>query len=170
MAKPPPLMAAYLRKRADLVRFFTRRMGAAAAAEDLVQEIYLKIHAAPAPAELRSAEAYLYRLGTNLMLDRAKQRRREAAREAGWVQVTVGDGPEAASDEPPADEAVASRQRLAAVVAALEELPAQTALAFRLHKFEGLSHSEVAARLGVSRSAVEKYMIAALRHLLARLG
>lgn len=170
MAEPPPLMAAYLHKRADLVRFFTRRTGSPAAAEDLVQEIYLKIHAAPAPSDLRSPEAYLYRLGSNLMLDRMKQERRQAAREAGWVRATVGEGPEPAADEPPADEAVASRQRLAAVVAALDELPAQTALAFRLHKFEGLPHSEVAARLGVSRSAVEKYMIAALRHLLARLA
>ena len=36
MADPPPLIAAYLRKRADLVRFFTLRTGSAEAAEDVV--------------------------------------------------------------------------------------------------------------------------------------
>jgi RNA polymerase sigma-70 factor (ECF subfamily) len=170
MAEPPMLMAAYLRKRAELVRFFTRRAGSAEAAEDLVQEIYLKIQGAPDPADLRSPEAYLYRLGSNLLLDRRKQARRQAARESGWVRATVGEEREPVAEEPPADQAVAARQRLAAVVAALDELPRQTALAFRLHKFEGLSHAEVAARLGVSKSAVEKYMIAALRHLVTRIG
>jgi RNA polymerase sigma-70 factor (ECF subfamily) len=38
-----------------------------------------------------------------------------------------------------------------------------------MHKFEGLSHPEVAAQLGISRSAVEKHMMAALKHLLASL-
>ena len=51
--------------------------GSAAAAEDLVQEIYLRIAQAP-PAELGSPEAWLYRVGSNLMLDRIKQQRRMA--------------------------------------------------------------------------------------------
>jgi RNA polymerase sigma factor (sigma-70 family) len=169
MAEPPMLMDAYLRKRAELLRFFTRRTGSEAAAEDLVQEIYLKIHSMPAPADLRSPEAYLYRLGSNLLLDRRKQQRRQAVRESAWVRATVGDGAEPVADEPPADQALAARQRLAIIVAALEDLPPQTQTAFRLHKFEGLSHAEVAARLGVSKSAVEKYMMAALRHLMEKL-
>jgi RNA polymerase sigma-70 factor (ECF subfamily) len=39
-----------------------------------------------------------------------------------------------------------------------------------MHKFEGLSHPQVAAALGISRSAVEKHVMAALRHLAARLS
>jgi DNA-directed RNA polymerase specialized sigma24 family protein len=35
----------------------------------------------------------------------------------------------------------------------------------RLHKFDGLSHGEVAARLGISKSAVEKHMAVAMAHL-----
>jgi RNA polymerase sigma-70 factor (ECF subfamily) len=38
-----------------------------------------------------------------------------------------------------------------------------------LHKFDGLSHKQVAERLGVSRSAVEKYLMSALRALSAEL-
>ncbi len=169
MPAPPALIAAYLRKRADLVRFFTVRTGSAAEAEDLVQELYLKIEGVELSDEIRSPEAYLYRLGSNLMLDRMKQRRRQGARDDGWRRAQGGDGPDPVADEPPADEVVASRQRLARLLEALEELPPQTALAFRLHKFDGLSHPQVAARLGVSRSSVEKYIMTALRHLLARL-
>lgn len=169
MPAPPALIAAYLRKRADLVRFFTARTGSAAEAEDLVQELFLKIDGVDATDDLRSPEAYLYRLGSNLMLDRIKQRRRQGARDDGWRRAHGGDGPDLVADEPATDDAVASRQRLARLLEALDELPPQTAKAFRLHKFDGLSHPQVAARLGVSRSSVEKYIMAALRHLLARL-
>ena len=65
--------------------------------------------------------------------------------------------------------AVAARQRLALLTEALKELSPQTQRVFRMHKFEGLSHPEVAAAIGISRSAVEKHMMAALKHLLARL-
>ena len=72
MADPPPLIAAYLRKRADLVRFFTLRMRSAALAEDLVQDLFLKLSATAVPDDLQNPEAFLYRVATNLMLDRAK--------------------------------------------------------------------------------------------------
>jgi RNA polymerase sigma-70 factor (ECF subfamily) len=169
MADPHPLIDTYLRKRADLVRFFTMRTGSSAAAEDIVQELFLKLRSAAPPPALQSPEAYLYRMGSNLMLDRLKQQRRQAAREQRWSRERTGEGPEIASEEPPADEALASRQRLARLVAAVDSLPPQIATAFRLHKFEGLTHGEVAARLGVSRSAVEKYIMTALKVLMSRI-
>ena len=170
MADPPPLIAAYLRKRADLVRFFTVRMRSATLAEDLVQDLFLKLSGMTVPEDLQSPDAFLYRVATNLMLDRAKQQHRQAARDGSWNRETVGDAPEPASFEPPADDALASRQELQRLREGVERLPPQVAAAFRLHKFEGLSHSEVAARLGVSRSSVEKYIMTALRTLMAELG
>lgn len=169
MAEPPALTAAYLRKRADLVRFFAKRTGSLAAAEDIVQELYLKISSGPPPDDLRSPEAYLYRVGSNLMLDRLKQERRQSARDQAWVRTRSGDAPESIAEEPPADEAVDSRQRLEKLLQHVDDLPPQVARAFRRHKLDGLTHGEVAAEMGVSRSAVEKYIMAALRHLLETL-
>ncbi len=62
-----------------------------------------------------------------------------------------------------------SRERLAAATAALRDLPEQTQRVFRMHKFEGMSHPEVAQALGISRSAVEKHVMAALKLLSSRL-
>lgn len=166
MADPPSLIDAYMRKRSDLLRFFALRTGSAAAAEDIVQDLYLKISGMEAPADLRSPEAFLYRMGSNLMLDRAKAERRQAARDHAWSEAGGGGGPEPVAQEPPADEAVASRQRLQRLLAAVDRLPPKAAAAFRLHKFDGLTHGEVAQKLGVSRSAVEKYIMAALRALI----
>lgn len=165
------LVETYLERRADLLRFFTARLKSAAAAEDLVQDIYLRLKSLDPQADVQNPAGYLYRLGSNLMLDRLRGERRAARRDADWrdSQRTRLAGEDIA-EEPAADDALAARQRLAAIARALEELSPQTQRVFRMHKFEGMSHAEVARALGVSRSAVEKHMIAALRHLSTRLA
>jgi RNA polymerase sigma-70 factor (ECF subfamily) len=164
------LVAAYLERRADLERFFTLRLRSAAAAEDLVQEIFVRLAAADAPAEIQNPAAYLYRLGSNLMLDRLRGERRAGRREAAWLESQTSRlNGEEISSEPSAEAAVAARQRLERLREALKDLGAQTQRVFRMHKFEGMSHPEVAAALGISRSAVEKHMMAALKHLSATL-
>jgi RNA polymerase sigma factor (sigma-70 family) len=165
-----PLIGLYLERRADLVRFFTVRLRSAAAAEDLVQDIYVRLSGIDEPVELQNPMAYLYRLGSNLMLDRLRGERRTAHRDGAWLDSqTTRIGIHEVSSEPDAETAVAARQRLAQLTEALKDLGPQTQRVFRMHKFEGLSHPEVAAQLGISRSAVEKHMMAALKHLLARL-
>lgn len=165
------LIEAYLDRRADLVRFFTLRLRSESAAEDLVQEIYVRLARVADDAPIENPAAYLYRLGGNLMLEQMRGQRRSAARDAAWGDAQAMTlGPDPVADEVAADQAVAARQRLAAVVQAVRELPPRTQDVFRLHKLEGLSHSETAARLGISRSAVEKHMIAVLKHLATRLA
>ena len=164
------LIALYLERRADLVRFFTVRLRSAAAAEDLVQDLYVRLSGIEPGSDIQNPVAYLYRLGSNLMLDRMRGERRTAHRDGAWLDVqTTRVGVQEVSAEPDAEATVAARQRLAMLTAALTELSPQTQRVFRMHKFEGLSHPQVAAELGISRSAVEKHMMAALKHLLARL-
>lgn len=151
--------------------YFTARLGSSSAAEDLVQDIYLKLCAMDEDASVQNEAAFLYRLGSNLMLDRLRQQRRSAARDGAWRSASTTEvAGEEIADEPGADEAVAGRQRLKLMLAALEELPTAQREAFRLHKLEGRSQAETAQALGVSVSSVEKYIRAALRTLVARLG
>lgn len=165
-----PLLAAYLERRDDLKRYFTLRLGSAEAAEDLVQDIYFKVSTGGAVGDIGNPAAFLYRLGTNLMLDRLKQQRRATARDTGWAQMqTMAVGGEAAVDAPAADETLVQRQRLTRMLAALDELPPACRRAFRLHKLDGLSHAETAAAMGVSKSTIEKHIGAALKHLLKTL-
>lgn len=165
-----PLLALYLAKRDELRRYFTVRMRSAEAAEDLVQDMYLKVAATPAQ-DIGNAAAFLYRLGSNLMLDRLKSQRRALARDTGWRAVTVSTlGGQDLADEPAADEAAAARQRLQRIIEALNGLPPATRRAFRLHKLEGLSHAQTAEAMGLSRSSIEKHVSAALKHLIRTLG
>jgi RNA polymerase sigma-70 factor (ECF subfamily) len=137
----------------------------------VVQDIYLKLCGLAPDAPVQNETAFLYRLGSNLMLDRLRQQRRAAARDGHWrsAGVTLVEGEEIA-DEPSADEVLIGRERLALMLEALEDLPPQQRQAFRLHKLEGVSQAATAAALGVSLSSVEKYLKAALAHLTARLG
>lgn len=164
------MVEVYLRKRPELLRFFAMRLGSPAAAEDLVQDIYVRIVSGTI-GEVINPGAYLYRLGSNLMLDRIKKQRRAAARDTAWRQhAHPGAGAETVAELSPADEALAARQRLAKLIEAVQGLPPQRQRAFRLHKLEGLSHAETAAAMGVSRSAVEKHVSNALRVLLDKVG
>ena len=175
-ADPPspaddPLLAAYLERRANLVRFLAARAGSAAVAEDLAQELYLKVAGRDRAAEVGNPAALLYRMALNLMLDRARGEARSAARDTAWRQVARSEvGGVEVADEPPADEAAASAQRLRQLVAAVADLPPQAGRAFRLHKLEGLSHAETARVMGLSVKAVEKHVSAALKALTARLA
>ncbi len=165
-----PLAAAYLERRDDMRRFFLARLGGRGDVEDLVQELYLKVQAVT-EEPIENPPAYLYRLASNLMLDRLRRAKRAGARENEWRQAnhtTVGALDVA--EEPDAESAVIARQRLEKIAEALKTLSPVTQQVFRLHKFEGLTHAETAARMGISRSSVEKHVSLALGHLLKRVG
>lgn len=157
-----PLMTLYLEKRAELVRFFRLRTSSPTEAEDIVQEIYLKLAGFNAPS-IENPAAYLYRLGTNVMVDRMRARRRAQARDDAYQSLVVADGE--AADAPSPEHAAIARAQLRSVLAAVERFPAQRRRVFVMHKIDGLSYGEVAERLGISKSAVEKHMMAALSSL-----
>lgn len=166
-----PLLELFLERRANLIRFFTARSGSQAAAEDLAQELYLKIATRDPTVSAENPVALLYRIATNVMLDRARGEARSVARETAWRRVAhMSIGGEDVAEEAPADEAAASRQRLRQLIDAAAELPPQMQRAFRLHKLEGRSHAETAIAMGISVKSVEKHISAALKALTAKLG
>ena len=168
---PDPLMTAYLERLQDLVTYFRVRLRSLEAAQDVVQDIGLKLTRYEGE-DIANPTAFLYRLGSNLMLDHIKKERRSRRRAEAWREAVVstdGAGP-AASPEPAADDAIIARERLNLILEAVAGLPAPVREAFRLHKLEGLSHSETAEAMGVSRSSVEKYIMASLKRITKKVG
>ena len=159
------LTAVLAANRPQLVRFFTGRTGSVAEAEDVVQEIWLHV-AEPAVGPVASPLAYLHRVGMNIVLDRVRAGGRRQRRDAGYVQATTSVvGAEAIDDAPSAFDAVVGRERIARLAAALSGPPEGAMRVFRRHRIDGASHAEIAAELGITRSAVEKHVAVALRHL-----
>lgn len=162
----PNLETAYLERREALLRYFAARTGSSADAEDLLQELWLKVASAPDSEEVRNPGAYLFKQAFNLMLDKARQRRRAMVRDGVYRGLSVESvGGEDRVDAPTAEQAVVGRQSLKRLLDRLQRLPAKTREAFRLHKFEGLSQGETAQRMGVSKSSVERWMSDALKDL-----
>ncbi len=167
-----PLLEIYLERRANLVRFFAARAGSMTLAEDLAQELYIKIATRDREAAIiENPVALIYRVATNVMLDRARGESRSGVRDAAWRQINHASiGTDDVSEAPAADEVTASRQRLRQLVEAVDELPPQMQRAFRLHKLEGHSHADTAQIMGLSVKSIEKHISAALKALTLRLG
>ncbi len=166
MSQDPPrtgLEGAFFEHRERLVRFLAVR-GAGEAAEDLVQEVWLKIStsqtgpvAAPLP--------YLYRVADSLMIDRFRSQRQAAKRDREWTDLSAGTVT-GTSDAPSAERVIAARDFVRLVEELLARLePPRVAEVFRRHRVDGVPQRQVAAEFGVSLSTVESDLRVAYRAL-----
>ncbi|MBP7003277.1 sigma-70 family RNA polymerase sigma factor [Amaricoccus sp.] len=138
-----------------------RMLGDAAEAEDVTQEAMLRLWrgaAAWRPGEA-GAGTWLYRVASNLCLDRLRRRR-----PTGALPDDAPDG------RPAATAALARADRAAALDAALAELPERQRTAIVLRHIEERGNPEIAEALGVSVEAVESLLARGRRALTARLA
>src|ERR1700712_3586462 len=103
------LEAVFLANREKLLRFL-RAHGAGEAAEDLLNELWLRLRDAR-PGPIAQPLAYLYRAANNLMLDRYRSERQAAVRAHDWTEATGSTHP-GRSDAPSGDRVLAARQGL----------------------------------------------------------
>lgn len=159
------LLVTYLAKRENLRRFLAVRLGSRAQAEDAVQDLFLKLAAVEPSAVFDNPEAMIYRMAANHAVDELRRRRRSETRDRAWGEMMIGPGGQAMAEHASAEQAWAARQRLAALMTALERLPPRMRQAFRLCKLEDCTREEAARQMGVSVKAVEKQITAALKAL-----
>ncbi|MFT3965158.1 MAG: sigma-70 family RNA polymerase sigma factor [Sphingobium sp.] len=158
------IAAIFVANRDGLLRFFISRTRDVSEAEEIVQEIFLRLERTSGP--LGDPVGYLHRVGLNLVIDRARERERRKRREEDWTQSTTTQaGDDYVDDRPSPFAEIAARQRAERIGHALASLPPGAARVFRMHRIEGLSHGQIAEQLGISRKGVEKHMATALRHL-----
>lgn len=164
------LSAIYDQLRPRLRRLLVARTGDAALADDLLQDLWVRLQAGE-ERPVAHPEAYLSRMAMNLATDHARARKQSAVREEKWTQSQSDmEGGIARDTAPDAERILMARDELQRVLAALSDMPPRAAQVFKLHRMEGESHSQIAAQLGISRSAVEKNMAVALKHLVLRLS
>ncbi len=157
--------------RAELVVFLQRRGQALEDAEDIVQEAFARFHRAGHELGQADSRPLLFAITKNLLKDHWKQASRERARTL-WLDADekTAAWESAPSEDPAADRRSIARQELAGIAAAIRDLPPRCRDAFLLHRFEDLSYRQIADRLGVSVSMVEKHLAEALRRLKAVRG
>lgn len=152
MAPTASLEEAYLAQRERLLRFLRAR-GAGDAAEDLLQDLWLRLCAAPDP-DAAAGLGYMMRAADRLMIDRYRSERQATLRDRAWAEVQPGMAEEVAPAPGP-DRELAARQEVARVQEAIAELGTRAAAILRRHRIDGLTQREIAAEFGISISTVE---------------
>ena len=154
--------------RRALLQFLAARCGSADEAQDLLQELWLKV-GAQARGPIAAPRAYLFRMANNLVLDQVRGRQRAMRRERVWLEAENGGGAGAVGDRrdpgEAADEALARREEAEVLHREIAALPEGAGRALRLYRFEGLGQSEIAQVMGISRSGVEKHLALAMKRL-----
>ncbi len=156
------LEAVFLNHRQELLRFLRAR-GAGPNADDLLQELWLKVSSLTVQP-VSDPLAYLYRMANNLMLDRNRGEMRRSRREQDWME-SAGDAPSDGSDVASGERVVLAQQEMKAVQEALSALGERTEAIFRRFRLEGVTQHQIASDMGISISAVEKHLQKAYRAL-----
>ena len=161
------LEAVLIKERGRLLRFLSARTGNADEAEDIVQEIWLRVTQSQL-GPIGSPLSYLHKIGLNIIIDRRREQFRRERRDGQWTGLKISSTPDgqAVDDAPSPARAIEARQRVQRLAIAIASLPAGAQRVFKRHKLEGATHAELARELGISRSGVEKHMAVALKHLM----
>lgn len=153
------------RLRAPLMRFFMRRTASSVDAEEMVQDLFVRLIRRADLLTLDNVDGYVFEAAANIARDRG---RHDLAR-GGGRHIDI-DALTPVSEEPGADRIVAGRQRLSQTLAVLDSLPSRGRDVVILRRFENLTYGQISDRLGISVSAVEKHMVRAMSALRRDLG
>lgn len=154
------LAAHILPHEAQLRGWLGRRAVAGVDTDDIVQESYAVLATLADVTHVENPRAYLFRTAWSLVM---KQLRRaqvipiQSVADIAELQVPW-DGPDP-------EQQISARIELGRLARALDDLPFKCREVFRLRKVDGLSQREVAQRLGLSESTVEKHVARAVRLL-----
>lgn len=131
--------------------------------DDLVQEVLIRMHNRKT-SEIKNLDCYIFQVAMNVLRD--GYRYDQVRSRSNHCELLEDSHP---LDELSPERVVWAREELRQTIAAMSELPERTRKVLVLLRWEGLTYPQVAERLAISVSAVEKHVTRSMRHLLARL-
>lgn len=134
-----------------------RKLGNAFDAADLAQDTFMRILARQEVPELREPRAFLSTIARGLVVEHWRRRELEQA----WLE-TLAQLPE--QEVPSPENRLQFLEMLSAIDHMLDQLKPNIRTVFLLAQLDGLTCPQIAERIGVSLSTVERYLAAALRH------
>ncbi len=157
--RPSTFEGFYRATVAPLRRYLARLLGNSTEAQDVAHDAYLRVYPKVQDESARNPEAVLYTTARRLAINQLKRR------SIAPVTPDPGTVETAASSAPGVVQEVMARQELHQLEQAIAQLPEGCRAVLLLRKIELLSHQEIASRLGIAVSTVEKQHARALRLL-----
>jgi RNA polymerase sigma-70 factor, ECF subfamily len=155
--------------RRPLVGFMYRLCHNPATAEELAQEVFLRVYRSRTSYEASAKfSTWLYRIATNLAVNHARDTRHE--RPENTVRLDepdqeTGTTPDLADESLSAEENLLKRERLAAIRSKVSALPERQRLAVMMHKYQQMDYRQIAAVMKLSESATKSLLFRAYETL-----
>lgn len=148
---------------ADLLRGIQRKTGCAQRARDILHDALVRFALVSGRKTVDEPHAYLRTTVRSVLVDQFRD-------EARWIQIRGVDGeqdgmgldPEFEPVVPSAEHMADLWQRLEALQALFDGLPPRRREVFWLFRVEGYRQAEIAAKLGISQTMVERHVMRAL--------
>ena len=155
--------------RRPMVSFMYRMARNSAIAEDLAQEVFLRVYRSRETYEPSAKfSTWLYRIATNLAVNHARDTRHERPE----IQVSLDEPDEesgATLELPDAslnvEQQMVRRERLLAIRKKIDALPEQQRLAVLMHKYQQMDYKQIADVLKKSESATKSLLFRAYETL-----
>jgi RNA polymerase sigma-70 factor (ECF subfamily) len=155
--------------RRAMVHFMYRMVRNSAAAEDLAQEVFLRVYRSRESYEASAKfTTWLYRIATNLAVNHARDTRHE--RPENTVNLDEPDQEtglafEIADDSLTAEQALLRRERMIAIRKRVQALPERQRIAVIMHKYQQMDYRQIAEVLKLSESATKSLLFRAYETL-----
>jgi RNA polymerase sigma-70 factor (ECF subfamily) len=155
--------------RRPLVSFMYRMARNTAAAEDLAQEVFLRVYRSRQSYEATAKfTTWLYRIATNLAVNHARDTRKdrpEVTLSLDEPDEETGTTMDVADSSMSSEEGLVRRERLAAIRAKVEALPERQRLAVIMHKYQQMDYKQIADVMKLSESATKSLLFRAYETL-----
>ncbi len=151
------IVGLYASEQGRLKKFVRRLVGNHTTAEDLVQDAFVNLLRGAQASEIDNSRSYLTRTARNLAIDHLRRERHQ------WQysgELNADAWP--VCDQPLPDAVLQGRQELAALRRVIDHLPTKCRVVFLLSREHGLAMKQIAERLGISESTVEKHLTRAM--------
>jgi len=155
--------------RRPLIGFMYRLCHNPATAEELAQEVFLRVYRSRSTYEASAKfTTWLYRIATNLAVNHARDTRHERAENTVRLDEPdqeTGNTPDLADESITAEEQLIQRERLAAIRSKVNALPERQRLAVMMHKYQQMDYRQIAAVMKLSESATKSLLFRAYETL-----
>ena len=158
--------------RLPLINFLFRMVRDAATAEDLAQEVFLRVYRARKQySPSAKFTTWLFRIATNLALNSVRDNRHRRMDVSLDAPVEEDEAPrELPAREMRIDEHMVERDRAQFIRRAVAALPEKQRVAVLLHKYEEMDYGEIAKILECSESALKSLLFRAYETLRVELA